>query len=79
MSLPVRAQSVYAIGCCPCMYSFVVCSKQLLASDVANLCLYLPMLQGSLFCSKPLNFFMCDLVEALPKLIFVVVVLISTL
>jgi hypothetical protein len=37
------------------------------------------MLLGSLFCSKLLNFIPCGLMEALPKLIFVVVVLISTI
>jgi hypothetical protein len=62
-----------------CVYSFVVCSKHLLALDVAKLCHHLPMLQGFLFCSKPLNFFICGLVKAFPKLLFVVVVLIFTI
>ena len=46
---------------------------------VANLCLYLPMLHVSFLCSKLLNFFTCGLIKALPELLFVVVVLISTL
>jgi hypothetical protein len=58
-----------------CVQSIVVFFKHLLASDTANLCLHLLMLQESLFCSKLLNFFMSGLMEAFPKLLFVVVVL----
>ena len=48
----------------------MVCFEHLRASDVANLCLHLLMLQGSLFHSKLLNFIMCGLMKALPKLLF---------
>jgi hypothetical protein len=78
MILRVRAQSIHAIGC----HHLCVSHRDLLlTSPSVGCCLFLlfPMLLGSLFCSKLLNFISCDLMEALPKLLFVVVVLISTI
>jgi hypothetical protein len=79
MILRARAQSIRAIGC---HHLCVIHRDFLLTSPNVGCCQLVPSFAnaiGSLFCSKLLNFISCGLMEALPKIIFVVVVLISTI
>jgi hypothetical protein len=79
MILRARAQSIRAIGC---HHLCVIHRDLLLTSPSVGCCQLVPSFVnavGVFFCSKLLNFISCDLMEALPKLLFVVVVLISTI
>jgi hypothetical protein len=79
MILRVRAQSIRAIGC---HHLCVIHGDLLLTSPSVWRCQLVPSFANALgvfVCSKLLNFISCGLMEALPKLLSVVVVLISTI
>jgi hypothetical protein len=79
MILRVRAQSIRAIGC---HHLCVIHRDFLLTSPRVGCCQLVPSFANSLgvfVCSKLLNFIPCGPMEALPKLLFIVVVLISTI